>query len=85
MAVSRLRISCSISFFEFVEDCYGVDMTIGSGEIVEDVYGREVKEEFPKLVEFFQTFKTRESAKREDEKGEVPPEWALAKIHEGLG
>lgn len=60
-------------FFEFVEDCYGVDMTIGSGEIVKDVYGKDVKEEFPTLVEFYQNFKTRESAKRIAEKGEVPP------------
>lgn len=67
-------------FFEFVEDCYGVDMTIGSGEIVKDVYGRDVKEEFPKLVEFYRTFKTRDSAKRDAEKGEVPPDWALAKM-----
>ena len=36
-------------------------MTIGSGETVRDVYGREVREEFPKLVEFYQAFKTRDS------------------------
>ncbi|KAK4508214.1 hypothetical protein PRZ48_001952 [Zasmidium cellare] len=64
------------NFLEFVHDCYGVDMTLGSGEMVEDVYGRQVKEEFPKLVEFYQAFKTRGSAKRDVEKGEVAPEYA---------
>ncbi|USW48335.1 Putative glutathione S-transferase, Thioredoxin-like superfamily [Septoria linicola] len=69
-------------FFEFVHDCYGVDLTIGSGELVKDVYGREVKDDYPKLVEFYQVFKTRYSAKRVAEKGEVPPEWALAKMQD---
>ncbi|KAF2172121.1 hypothetical protein M409DRAFT_17361 [Zasmidium cellare ATCC 36951] len=64
------------NFLEFVDDCYGVDMTIGSGDMVEDVYGRQVTEVFPKLVEFYQAFKTRESAKRDEERGEVAPEYA---------
>lgn len=62
------------NFLEFVDDCYAVDMTIGSGEMTTDVYGREVKEEFPKLIEFYQAFKTRESAKRNADKGDVPSE-----------
>lgn len=64
------------NFLEFVDDCYGVDMTLASGELVTDVYGRQVKEEFPKLVEFYRTFKTRKSAKRDGERGEVAPEYA---------
>lgn len=58
-------------FLEFTKDCYGVDMTIGSGEKVKDVYGREVKEEYPTLREFYLAFAKRESAKRDAEAGEV--------------
>ena len=61
-------------FLEFTKDCYGVDMTIGSGEKVQDVYGREVVEKFPKLAEFFDAFSSRDSAGRDAEKGEVPSE-----------
>lgn len=61
-------------FLEFTLDCYGVDMTVGSGEIVKDVYGREVREEFTKLKEFFEAFRTRDSAKRDADKGEVASE-----------
>ncbi|KAF2481610.1 hypothetical protein BDY17DRAFT_325134 [Neohortaea acidophila] len=64
-------------FLEFTRDCYGVDMTLGSGEKVRDVYGREVVETFPKLREFFEAFGTRESARRIVDEGDVPPEWAL--------
>lgn len=59
-------------FLEFVKDCYGVDMTIGSGETVEDVYGGDVKEEFPRLREFYLAFAKRESVKRHLEGGEMP-------------
>jgi glutathione S-transferase len=64
-------------FLEFTKDCYGVDMTIGSGEIVRDVYGREVVEEFPKLREFYAAYKTRSSAIRHADKGEVASEIPL--------
>lgn len=64
------------NFLEFVDDCYGVDITIGSGEMVTDVYGRQVKEEFPKLVEFYQTFRTRDSAKIDADKGDIAPDYA---------
>jgi hypothetical protein len=63
-------------FLEFTKDCYGVDMTIGSGEKVKDVYGRETVERFPKLIEFFEAFSTRDSAKRVAEAGEFPDEKA---------
>lgn len=49
-------------------------MTIGSGDIVKDVYGREVREEFPKVKEFFEAFGTRDSAKRDADKGVVAEE-----------
>ena len=58
-------------FLEFTNDCYGVDMTVGSGEEVRDVYGREVVEMFPKLFEFYEAFSTRDSAKRDGSKGEM--------------
>lgn len=58
-------------FLEFTADCYGVDMTAGSGENVKDVYGREVMEEFPRLREFYLAFKTRDSARRDAASGEV--------------
>ena len=64
-------------FLEFTEDCYGVDMTSGSGEKVRDPYGREVVEAFPKLMEFYAAFKTRNSAVRYAEKGEVASEGPL--------
>lgn len=59
-------------FLEFTKDCYSVDMTIGSGEMVMDVYGREVKEDFHQLREFFLVFRKRESARRALDAGEVP-------------
>jgi hypothetical protein len=61
-------------FLEFTKDCYGVDMTIGSCETVRDVYGREVVERFPKLMEFYETFNTRDSAIRYTDRGEVASE-----------
>ncbi|CZR68725.1 uncharacterized protein PAC_18624 [Phialocephala subalpina] len=33
-------------FLEFVGDCYGVDLTLGSGGMVKDVYGRMVEEKY---------------------------------------
>ena len=64
-------------FLEFTKDCYGVDMTVGSGEMVRDVYGREVVEEFPMLREFYAAFKMRGSAVRFAEKGEVASQTVL--------
>ncbi|KAI6357095.1 hypothetical protein MCOR25_007738 [Pyricularia grisea] len=64
-------------FLEFVDDCYGLDITVGSGEVVTDVYGRQVKDSFPMLVEFYAEFKKRDSAKRVEAAGEKPPAWAL--------
>ena len=61
-------------FLEFTKDCYDVDMTIGSGETVRDVYGREVIEKFPKLTEFYQAFSTRDSTIRYVDQGEVASE-----------
>ncbi|KAL7948678.1 hypothetical protein V8C42DRAFT_311987 [Trichoderma barbatum] len=67
-------------FLEFTVDCYGVDMTHGSGETAKDVYGRDVLEEYPKLVAFYDAFKTRKSVMRRAEQGEVPPLAALEKM-----
>lgn len=64
-------------FLEFTLDCYRVDMTNGTGEKVTDVYGREVKDAYPKVKEFFEAFRTRASARRVEKEGENPPEKAL--------
>ena len=71
-------------FLEFTKDCYGVDMTTGSGEVVKDVYGREVKEEFPKLKEFYAVFSTRESAERSAELDELPGKLAAKNMQTWL-
>jgi glutathione S-transferase len=68
-------------FLEFTADCYGVDLTYGLGEIVKDVYGREVREEYPKLSEFFVAFKTRDSAVRDALAGEVASAQMLEKMN----
>ncbi|KAL9607214.1 MAG: hypothetical protein Q9167_007849 [Letrouitia subvulpina] len=59
------------SFLEFVEEIYGLDLTQGSREVVFDVYGREVKQVYPKLRDFYQSFKTRDSAKLDVASGDV--------------
>ncbi|KAF4957859.1 hypothetical protein FSARC_11155 [Fusarium sarcochroum] len=65
-------------FLEFTKDCYGKDMTMGSGEKALDVYGRtEASAEFPKLAEFYDAFKTRTSAIRDVSAGDVAGEKAL--------
>lgn len=74
-------------FLEFTNDCYGVNMALGSGKIVNDVYGREVKEEFSHLMTFFKAFSARPSAKRIESLGEVPPKSAfknMATWHDGI-
>lgn len=67
-------------FLEFTEDCYDRDMTEGSGATVKDVYGREVIEKYEKLAEFYNTFKARDSAKRDKAAGEVPSEAVYEKM-----
>ncbi|PRP88473.1 hypothetical protein PROFUN_03190 [Planoprotostelium fungivorum] len=52
-------------FLDFTHDCYGVDLTIGSGEIIKEVYGRDTKDEFPLLRRFWKEFRERKSAIRE--------------------
>ena len=59
-------------FMEFTHDCYGLDLTIGTGAMTVDPYGREVKDEYPNLVRLYQAFRNRESAKRVEERGEFP-------------
>lgn len=59
-------------FLEFTRDCYGIDMTKGSGETVVDVYGREALQEYPRLTQFCEEFGTRDSARRDADAGEVP-------------
>lgn len=67
-------------FLEFTADCYGVDMTRRSGETVMDVYGREIRGEFPKLSEFYAASKTRDCAVRDPLAGEVASPKVLEKI-----
>ena len=67
-------------FLEFTDYCYGVNMTHGSGETFTDVYGRGVKEEFPRLLEFYEAFKTRNSALRDASAGEVASPEVLDKM-----
>lgn len=67
-------------FLEFAKDCYGKDVTIGSGEKVKTVYGREVEEKYPKLAEFFEAFRSRDSARKNAELGEEPPASAATKM-----
>lgn len=64
-------------FLEFTKDCYGRDVTKGPGGLVKDVYGRDVIGSFPKLEEFYEAFKTRPSAERRAEVGEVAGKAAL--------
>ncbi|KAI4215112.1 MAG: hypothetical protein LQ351_002427, partial [Letrouitia transgressa] len=59
------------SFLEFVEEIYGLDLTQGSGEVVSDVYGRETKQVYPKLKDFYRSFKARDSAKLKVASGDV--------------
>ncbi|KAF4456876.1 hypothetical protein F53441_1087 [Fusarium austroafricanum] len=62
-------------FLEFTKDCYGKDMTKGSTQKGLDVYGRkEASNEFPKLAEFYEAFRTRKSAVRDASAGEVASE-----------
>lgn len=67
-------------FLEFTKDCYGRDITRGSGQTVKDVYGREVVEKYDKLNEFYEAFRERDSAKRDEAAGEVPSEAVLKKM-----
>ena len=58
-------------FLEFTKGCYGVDMSQGSEHTVKDAYGWEVVERYTKIAEFYDAFKTRDSARRNPEAGEV--------------
>lgn len=74
-------------FLDFIEVCYGVDLTKGSGDTKKDVYGRTVKEEYPNLRVFYGNFKQRESAKRDAGTGETPREMPLGWMstwHDGV-
>ncbi len=67
-------------FLEFTKDCYGRDMSQGSGETVKDVYGRDVVEKYTKLREFYDAFKTRDSARRNEAAGEVASKQVLKRM-----
>ena len=67
-------------FLEFTKDCYGVDMTVGSGKQVKDVYDRDVVERFPKLSEFLKAFSARKSGQRDGSAGEVAGEVILSSM-----
>lgn len=64
-------------YLDFIDVCYGVNLTKGSGETKTDVYGRTVKEEYHNLLVFYENFQTRKSAKRNADIGEYPGEAAL--------
>jgi glutathione S-transferase len=67
-------------FLEFTDDCYGVDMTKGSGEKVTDVYGREAVQKYDKLTEFYQALKGRDSVTRDEKAGEVASQAVLERM-----
>ncbi|KAL4902355.1 hypothetical protein BDW74DRAFT_180860 [Aspergillus multicolor] len=69
-------------FLEFTDYCYGVDMTVSSGRKVSDVYGREVREEYPRLRRFYEEFGIRPSARRYQELGDVPHESWVEKMRD---
>jgi hypothetical protein len=55
-------------------------MTQGSGQTVKDVYGRDVVDRYTKVAEFYDAFKTRDSAKRNAEAGEVAADATLKRM-----
>jgi hypothetical protein len=55
-------------------------MTQGSGQTVKDVYGRDVVDRYTKVGEFYDAFKTRDSAKRNAEAGEVAADATLKRM-----
>jgi hypothetical protein len=57
-------------FLEFTKDCYGAD-----------VHRREEVERYTKIAEFYDAFKTRDSARRDPEAGEVPTEATPYRMH----
>ncbi|KAJ5633493.1 hypothetical protein N7528_001335 [Penicillium herquei] len=61
-------------FFEFAKDCYGVDMTESTGGMIKDAYGRDVRDTYPRLKLFYDSFLTRPSARRDANMGEMPPQ-----------
>jgi glutathione S-transferase len=67
-------------FLAFTKDCYGIDMTKGSGKEVTDVYGKKVVEDFPRLRLFYETFRARPSARRDPDAGDVPSNEVSAKM-----
>lgn len=68
-------------FLEFIEDCYGKNLTQGSTQKSLDVYGREeISADYPKLAEFYKAFKTRPSAFRDGKAGEIPGDDALKRM-----
>lgn len=74
-------------FLEFVEYCYGVDLTRGSGAVVKDVYGREAREEYLKVQAFYENFKGRKSVRRDEETGEFAGDDVLGVMrswHDGV-
>ena len=61
------------SFLELANDMYGRDMTVSTSAKVKDAYGRDVVESSPMLHKFYRLFKSRTSAQRRSEDGEVVP------------
>jgi hypothetical protein len=47
---------------------------------VKDVYGRDVVERYTKISEFYDAFKTRDSANRDAETGEIAAEATLKRM-----
>jgi hypothetical protein len=55
-------------------------MTQGSGQTVKDVYGRDAVERYTNIGEFYEAFKTRDSAQRNADAGEVAAEATLKRM-----
>ncbi|KAK5952221.1 hypothetical protein OHC33_006694 [Knufia fluminis] len=66
-------------FLEFVDYCYGVDVTVGSEREWTGVYGRAVREDYPRLREVYGSFKGRKGAMRHGS-GEIASEEVLERM-----
>ncbi|KAB8356600.1 hypothetical protein FH972_024182 [Carpinus fangiana] len=66
------------NFFEFLDECYLVDMAKGSGKTVSDPYGNSVVEAWPRIEAFVEKFKSRECVKKDLSNGEMPSDGNLA-------
>lgn len=87
----EIRVSVAdivlFQFLEFVDYCYSIDVTTGTGEVKTDVYGRSVEEKYENLESFYGGFRARKCARREEDLGEFASDDVLEKMrfwHEGV-